>query len=374
MKKQLLTLALLTSFAASIFSFEWGGLFKSNTGLTTPDFSEYSVSNSESLFMWVSSPLPFANMKFSAEGLYKFNFDYVSGTSSVKNILDLDLFKFSANAGAVNYAFGRMSYYDATRAVFAQNLDGLQIRYSTSGFRLTFVTGYTGLLNEMIVSMQNSSGALINTTPALYSLAYPYVMAGLNCYIPVITKNQSLQLEALGFIDIGAEKKNRYFLNAVLSGPIGSTFMYNFAASIENINFEAFAAYTSLQMDIYPADNLILGLSTEYASGNQGSLKSYSGITTKYIGSDACSARTTEELCAKTSVVYILNNVSLTGSVAGIFACPENFSFSGIDASLACICPVYTDFQVSAKMFAFFDMTEAKMKSFGVNVNLALVF
>lgn len=374
MKKQLLSLILFGSLAASVFAYEWGGVLKNNTKVTTPDFSEYAVNQGESLYMWYSSALPFANMKFSAEGLYKFNFESANGTNTITNILDVDLFKFAGKSGNISYSAGRFAYYDATGAVFAQNIDGIHIRYSAPSVRIGFAAGYTGLLNEMNVSMQDSAGSVIGITQGLYSLAYPYVMAGINCYVPVIAKNQSLQVEALGFIDIGAEKKNRYFLNAVLSGPVGSAFAYNLSTSLESVDFESFMNFTSLRMEVYPADNLILGLAAEYASGNQGSFKSFSGITTRYIGSDACTVRTTEELSVKTEAVYILNNVSLSGSVAGIFACPESFDFSGIDASLACVCPVFTDFQASAKMFAFFDMTENKKNNYGLNLNLTFGF
>lgn len=375
MKKLFILLALSVSLVTSSFSFEWGGLVKNESKTYSHDFSTFSVDLTDSLFFWVSSPIADNKMKIVAEGIYKNNFFYHDSASSVKNIVDIDILKISGKLGSVNYAAGRFAYYDVTGAVFAQNMDGLQIKVPLSSVNLGFTAGYTGLLNELNVSMQSATGSIIPPTDSVYSLAYPYVVLGTDLEVPVIIGNQSLQIEALAFIDIGSQKTNRYFFNATLAGPIASLASYKFATSFGSLDFSTFTNFTSVLVEFYPGDSLILGLNAEYASGKQGVLTPFSGVTVRYIGTEANAFSTSTEISTKAQITYLMDNSFVSADANFIFFCPDEITFAGIDLGLNYVYQIFTDLQLSAKLYAFIDPVESgKNNNFGAAINAALAF
>lgn len=370
MKKQIALFTILSTLATSIFALETGGIFKNNFTTTTTDFKEIVIPEYASTYLWLSTPIN-EDINFSTEIMYKFG--YNTYNQKFTNILDLDLLILSGKVQNFSYNVGRFSIADTTGAVLSQNLDAIQLKYDFSSVQLDFVTGYTGLLNGKNVYMQDSNAEPYFVDDYVYALANPFIVLDLSANLNFAAQN--LKIETLGFLDFGDDKTNRFFANVGLSGFITPKFAYNFATSFGTLNFSQLMNFTKLNFDVYPNKNIILSLGTEYASGNQGPFKSFAGVTSRLVGSDALSLFTKDELSVKLKMDYLLNSMIISGNVNAIFTCPESFDFSGVDSSISWIYQIFTDLQVSAKVFGFFDtQNSGDNNKYGVTLDVALSF
>ena len=102
MKKKLLTSAVLLAFAvSSLAAFSWGGIVDNNSKMTAnDDFSENRLKQSNGVYLFANTNIgQDGKLRFSAEGLYKyeFNADFKEDESTFQNILDVDLLKLSGS-------------------------------------------------------------------------------------------------------------------------------------------------------------------------------------------------------------------------------------------------------------------------------------
>lgn len=375
MKKLLASIIFTCVLSLSVSAYEWGGVVSSDSSIATKDFSSLAFAQSDSSFLWIY--LPFANnrVRFNAEGVYRFNILAEDKGFSYSNVLDIDLFKFSAAFGNNSYGLGRFAFIDITGNVFAQNMDGFQLKFRFPEGQLSVSGGYTGLLNELAVSMNDWSATAIPVSGNIYSLAYPYIFGSISFLAPAIFFRNNLQVEAIAVVDIGAQKKNRYFLNAAFGGSISSYGSYKICTSLESVDFTQLMNYSSVNFDFYPSDIVILSLGAEYASGNQGFLKPFSGVTARTAGSQTYSVNASGVLCVETEASVILDRVLLSANVSGIFDCMDSFDFNGIDIGFTAVYSAFSDLKLSAKAFAFLDMITSREKNnFGADFILTVGF
>ena len=95
MKKSIIALlSLLVLLAAPAVSLEWGGVVKSETDYITADFNDFSIEEIGSVYLWFRTPFG-KNSTFSltGEGVYKGDVLFEGSSTTIKNILDVDLFK-----------------------------------------------------------------------------------------------------------------------------------------------------------------------------------------------------------------------------------------------------------------------------------------
>ena len=148
MKKRLIT-GLITAalFISSAFAFSWGGMLDNASKVSANnDFSAIVFNQSNGIYLNLSANLkPDASLRFSAEGLYKYNLncDFKEKLSG----------NWTIAGGNLALSAGRFRYSDYSASVFSQTSDGLYLSYDNLKLKASLYGGYTGLLNRLNVSM-----------------------------------------------------------------------------------------------------------------------------------------------------------------------------------------------------------------------------
>jgi len=365
-KKRFCSIAV--AFLVSIFSLsalDWGGILKNNTKALLPTFSEFGISQTDDLYLWLNTPLGNSNFYFYTEGLYEFNYSNVYGTSSLSVILDLDLFKFAGdiefdNSNILSISLGRFAVSDAGAIIFSQNIDGLFIKYQTGFMNISAFGGYTGLLNAQTVTMLTSDALPYAKESALYSLANPFIPFNATIEFPSLFGNQSLNFQVNGVVDLGEYSSSRYYATLWLTGPVTNTIFYNVSTIFGTKDFSSLMNYSSFDLYIYPTNMFFFSAGVEYASGNNGPFSPFVGVTTRTLVNSLSAPETSAALLPKLSATFISNKVSL--SLLGKFymACPSSFEAQGVEADLLFSYIVFTDFQLGLDINSYFDITEQK--------------
>ena len=365
----------LTSLIAAIFvctsalsAFEWGGVEKTTSEILFPQFNNFGFSQTASSFLWLNSPIGNSenNLYFSSELMYKFSL-YASGDDkSVSNILDIDLLKLSKetefeNTNTLSFAAGRFSVADSTSVIFNQVFDGALLKYQNNMFIVSGFAGYTGLLNSQNISMLGGDGSIFASEKAVYSLANPYVVIDGNLTFPSLWGNQTMGLQANGFVDLGKDKASRYYATFLMSGPITNSLFYNATTTFGSKNFNNLMNYSNLSLYYYPLDMFFLSSGIEYASGKNGGLSPFVGITSRTIVSSVSAPETTSAILPNLSVNIVLNQLfaSLSGKI--LVAMPDSSAkVNGVESDMSISYNIFSDFQIGLDVTAYFDVTSAK--------------
>ena len=209
MKKLIISICtLFCLLTAPLSSIEWGGLFFNDSGVSTPDFKDITVNQSDGVSIWVKSPLGAdSGFYFSSEVLYKFNIEIPVGDDVVfTQVIDLPLLKVYGDlvteSGVLSLSAGRFFYVDATSAVLSQIIDGVSVSYGLPTLKIGGFLGYTGLLNALNVPM----AAVPEKDNNIYNLAYPYLPIGVSVELPALGGNQSLEFDIYHLLDFGSNK------------------------------------------------------------------------------------------------------------------------------------------------------------------------
>lgn len=369
----------LFTFVSPVASVEWGGILKNDTQVLLPAFSDFSLSQSDSLFMWLSSPLGESGMYFSTEGMYKFTLATGNGNNNFSQLADVDLLKVSGDyetaKGVFSFAFGRFMMTDSTAAIFAQNFDGVTAKYSANRFVISGFGGYTGLLNSLNVSMLDKDGTVFAPANEIYSLSNAFVPAGITFELPSIFTNQSLGIQILSFIDLGEEKYNRFYGTLMLSGPVTNKFFYDLAASFGTNDFSAFMNYSALNFHLYPNDYLALSFGAEYASGKNGPFSPFLGVTSRSVVNSTTAPQTTGSIIPDFVISCVIDRMyfGITGKF--LMAIPESeVEMKGVEADFSFIYSVFTDLQIGFDVTSYFDISKNNEDNLTATLRAAISF
>ena len=359
-------LVALTVSISSLSAVDWGGILKNSSKVMLPNFFDFGLSQTNDVYLWMNTPLGNSNMFFSAEALYDFNFYYSNEVGVVSNTLDLDLFKFYGdfefeNSNILSISFGRFTVSDASSAIFAQNIDGLFLKYHTGFITASAYAGYTGLLNSQMVTMLDGNAQTFTYDKALYSLSNPYLPFNASIEFPALFGNQSFVFQVNGCLDFGEQKANRYYATLWLTGPISNMVFYNVASIFGTKNFSSLMNFSTLDLYVYLSDIFFFSAGAEYASGNQGPFSPYVGITSRTIVASLTAPETSSSLLPKVSATVILNQMSLALTGKFYMACPESsFNAQGAEMDFYLTYSIFPDFQIGFDVTSYFDVTSQK--------------
>lgn len=367
----------LFTFVSPVASLEWGGILKNDTQGLLPAFKNFSLSQSDSLFMWLSAPLGESGLYFSGEGMYKFTF--TTADNNFSQLADVDLLKISGDyqtaKGIFSIAAGRYMMSDSTAVIFAQNFDGVSVKYAGNRFAVSGFGGYTGLLNSLNVTMINKDGIAFGPESKIYSLSNGFVPAGVSFELPSLFTNQSLSIQTLAFIDIGEEKYNRFYGTLLLSGPITNSFLYNFATSFGTNDFSSLMNYSALNFYLYPNDFLSISFGAEYASGKNGPFSPFLGVTSRSIVNSLTAPQTTGAIVPNVvcSCVFDKMYFGITGKF--LMAVPEDkVETKGVEADFSFIYAVFTDLQIGFDLTSYFDISKNNEDNLTATLRAAISF
>ncbi len=371
MKKLLVSICTaLFILSAPLSAFEWGGVIKDDTGITTPDFKDITFKQSNALSLWFKAPLGDSAFKLTGEGLYKYNLSVTKDSTDFENILDLPLLKvdgkINAGKGLLSIAAGRFSTADATGAVFAQTSDGLSVNYALDTVKLGAYAGFTGLLNGLNVAMT----AAPEKDNKVYNPAYPYVPLGLTVELPSLFLNQNLTLQGYALFDCGSNKSSSYYGNLVLAGPITNIIYYNLSTSLASVNFKGFMNYTGFTLYVFPTEEIAVNAGLDFATADQGKLLAFTSLSPK-------GAEVSGKITPRAGFTY--GNDVMCIELGGKFkiaydSVKANYAASSADINAGFVYNIFSDLQLGLNITAQIDATEAKQNNFIANLNLALAF
>ena len=364
-------------FATPAASVEWGGIFKNDSQFLLPGFKDFSVAQSDSIYMWLTAPFGESGLYFSGEGLCKFT--YTTADKNFSLLADVDLFKvggdYETKNGTFSISFGRYMVTDSTAAIFAQNMDGLSLKYAGRSVAFSAFGGYTGLQNALNVSMLDKDGYVFMPENKVYSLANAFVPAGITLELPAVFTNQSLSIQTLAFIDLGSEKYNRFYGTFLLSGPITNAFFYSFATSVGTNNFSSLMNYSVLGFYLYPSDKVSISFGAEYASGKNGPLSPFLGVTSRSVVNSLSAPQTTGSIVPNLILSVVMDKMYLGITGKFLMAIPESkIEPKGAEADLSFLYSIFTDFQIGVDVTSYFDITKNNEDNFSATLRAAISF
>lgn len=352
-------------FAAPLSALEWGGLVNNESKFTKTSTNAFRQSNS--VYLWMNTPVTSdASWTFSTEGMYKFMFDAPAKT--VTNVADVDLLKLSGlvdlGVGTAQIAAGRFFVADNTGVNFSQCSDGFSLNMMMSKYNIGLYAGYTGLLNNLNVSIL---GGAPGTSNKVYALCHGYIPAIVTFELPSILGNQTLAIQGEAFLDTAKEDKlTRLYANATLGGPIIGTVYYNAVTSF-GFASKKIMNYSSFSVAAYPSDSLAVNAGVEYASGAAGKLAAYQTFTSKTAYGAASSPEMSGCIVPTADVIFTTGSLFSNLTVKAPLAMPEKSAkFAGVGADLICIYNVFSDLQAEVDVNFYKDVLNK-----GVDDNIA---
>ena len=375
--KKLLTAVCAVLFTVSAsFALEWGGIFNDNTKLSTQSFDSVGLDQSNAIFFWLKTPVS-KKMAFSAELFYKYALSVNNSETSFLNIIDSDLIKLSgdyeAGIGKFSFAAGRFAVADVTSVIFSQVSDGISVKYDLPLVKISAYAGYTGLLNAFSVSMVDSkSDGTANSQ--IYTLCHGYIPVEAAVTLPALPFNQKLSIGLDVFTDVEQTKNNKFYASLVLSGPLSNIFFYNLTTTFGSVNFSNVMNYSSLMFYLFPVTNIMVVAGAEYASGNNGGLSPFQGIT--YVAScrAADSPLLSGVILPQVSVSATFGDAFIGGSAKYVIDAAESIGNKGCDLGLNFAYNIFTDLRVGCDISAYLNFADTGSNYFAATLNAALAF
>lgn len=380
MKKLLLTLTAGLFAVSSVFAFTWSGLVDNTTKGSTTDFENFGLYQANSLYLSMAVPVSASgNLKFSAEGLYKYNLNKTGDTSVFTNIVDLDLFKFAgkwnSDKGVAALAAGRFSYSDDSGVVFSQTSDGINFSFEGASLRTSVYAGYTGLLNSLNVSMLAVNPDADNTQ--FYDLCAGYVPLGLEIACTSLFGSNTIALQGLYFLDPARNMNDKLYGTLSLKGPLASIGAYSFVTTLGAADLSDFTPmiYSKIDFTCYVAQSGIISFGAEYASGAQFGLDPFSTVTSKTATNAGGGMQLSGMILPNITGIFVYNNLFASLSEKVVCAMPEEeLTFQGFDTTLSVLYNVLSDVQIGCDIAAFADISASSLSYCAATLKASLSF
>ena len=382
-------LGMLGTIATGVYAFDFGGLFKNNTKFSTPSFEYAGLDQMDSLSGWVKVPLTQdEKVYFSAEADATFQYSNSNlslggqaGTASF--YLNLPLCKLTLYSNLWNGIFqlnaGRFTAADSTGMILSQTTDGIQGTFSSNYVKAILYAGYTGLTNSRTdYIIDGDSSTFSYDASAVYQFNSPYALTSLSVALPFLFSNQTLAFEGLaafGLPGITGDNSgdNRYYLTALMNGPIVKNLYYSVSTTfglgdgVTNLSRAAFTFYPTV-LDSSVALEIL------YASGNNGFLSPFRGFTSQsaYLasGSTEYSGIIKAGLSGSirpVSKLFISLGTDVVMSVA------DSFGYSGFQWFTQLQYQPFTDLKVGLAANQFIGQ-DSSLNNMGISLNLTFAF
>ena len=383
-KKILSALVLSVAAGSALNALDFGGTFFNTSRIYTNDWDPVALAQQDGITAWLKSPLSAdGKIYLAAEGtaLFKYAASDLSDSGSGKAAFyfDLGLLKlgYALNVGPMLMQIdaGRFFVSEGTGLIFAQTFDGAEINLTSNRFNLGAFLGYTGLTSAHFVSMV-SDGTVPNNS--VYYCSSPYIAAGVNFSLPYLFANQTLGAEFVAAIGVpGVSKDNSdeksSYISLLMNGPIVANLFYNFSTTL-GIK-DGISNLTQFNLSYYPPVlDASIDFSAIYASGENGPLKAFKGITAvtaSYAYSDP-NLSSMMKLGLSGSIKPL--DVFFVGLGADlIFDLTDSFEYGGFEWIASAKYQIFTDLQVGLSFLQYYDKNEYDNNSV-LTLNVILAF
>ena len=377
MKKVLVAAALfITCAATSLFGFEWGGLVNNLSNVTTSDFKVIAPYQSNGVYLWMNAPITSdKSLRFSAEGVYKYDLVFDAKNTKFTNVIDLNLLKVTGNWGIngsnLNLEGGRFFVSDKTGRIFSQNSDGVSVRYGNIDWNAGFYIGYTGLLNSFTVVMSDTPSA---NSEQLYNLCYGYIPVMADFSFTNLGDN-SLTAQVSLFADMTGNGAHKGYFGLSGNGALGSFGAYDAKVAVGTENFKNIMLAANLDFSFFLGKNMVASVGAEYASGDSNIFSSFRSITYKPLHSSSVADEGVDLLVPRITGMIYWNNVCLSANEKIIISIPSSgVVLNGFDTSIDIIYNVFSDLQLGCTLNAYANLKDKQSNRFGVTLNAAMAF
>lgn len=375
MKKFLITFTLIFGLISSSFAFEWGGLLNNVTNGASSDFKTGTLNQSNGIFLWINSALTEDKaLRFSAEGMYKYNLITTGKNAKFTNTVDLNLLKLSGswkkNGNVFSFNAGRFIYSDKTGNVFSQLSDGFNISYNTYNWNVGFYGGYTGLLNRFTVAMSEMPKQQKNKE--WYDLCYGYVPLMLDFTFTRVGRN-SIGLQADYFIDVTGNKKDLAYGSFVMRGPIAKVGNYSVAATVGTEKFKNVMLRGKFDLSFFLGQYVMASVGADYASGSNKVFVPFKSVTARPIH-NTVAALPVDVLAPRLTGMFAKDNLVVTLTEKFIMTFPNKFQVNGLDSSLGLIYNIFSDLQLGANIIAYTDFISKEANNFSGTLSVNFTF
>ncbi len=382
MKKIILTVFIAVFCAFSTLSaLSWSGIVDNNSTLSAnDDFSVLGLKQSNGIYLSLNSNLTeTGNLRFSAEGLYKYkltcNLD--SGDATFQNIADCNLLKLSGkwilDNGTLSLGAGRFQYTDFSGTVFSQVSDGLYISYNSLKFKASLYGGYTGLLNRLNVSMIDNES---DEDDQFYALCPKYIPVTADISYKALFDTNTIGLQCAAYIPSSDDYNLKAYGTLVLNGFFGTVGSYDarVTAGSEMVDdsFDGLMLDAKLDTNFYVGKNAMITAGGEYVSGNQGALKPFKTLSARSFGS---APFYNGVIVPKIGAMYAVNKLYANVTERVLLAIPEDeVKLDGFDTSVNVIYNLFSDVQLGCNIGAYICTEEKEKSNYSATIKASLAF
>ncbi|MCR5044949.1 MAG: hypothetical protein K6A42_00040 [Treponema sp.] len=373
----------LAIFAASAFSFDFGGSIRNNTKFKGSKFSNIKLDQVDDINLWARFPISKdGKTYFIAEGLYEFEL----ADTTVFNRLDLDLFKFAGafkvGKRALNVSAGRFIYSDLTGLVYSQNGDGLYVNYDGGNFAVSAYAAYTGLLNAALVKMlDHPSDSFVYDTKAVYELAQKYIVGAATFSLPALAGSHSLSAQFLGAFKLDGKSYNRLYGTACITGPIVKTLYYTLSTTMGFQSFDGgsfdISNMSSAKVSYFlPFKDMTINCGGLYASGSHGPFEPFRAFTKI----DAYNSLTEPQHSGiiKGSFSATIKPIQTLLAYAGcdviINAATSSLEYKGIQYNVGADWQIFSDLKTGVAFLQYIDNDNSDYNKIQIALNVTLTF
>lgn len=376
--KKLLTSLITVLFAlSSLSAFSWSGLVDNNSKFTAADeFKQLGLNQSNGVYLSVSHNLnETGTIRFTAEGLYKYNLDcnFKSGDAKFKNIVDLDLLKISDDMvignGALSLSAGRFRFTDFSGSVFSQTSDGAFVNYSNSKLKASLYAGYTGLLNRLNVSMvENKSSDSDN----FYALCPKYVPVLADFSYKKLFDTNTVGFQAAAFIPVSDENTMKAYGTLIANGYLGTKFSYDAKITLGTVKFENLMMDAKADVNYYLGTSAMVTGGVEYVSGEQGGIKPFETISARAFGG---APLYNGVIVPKLGIMYASGKLYAKLTERFLIEIPnDSAKFNGFDTTANVTYRLFSDVVIGGDVGAYICTSSKALSSYYATIKASLVF
>lgn len=378
MKKIILsTFLVLSCLFSSLSALSWSGIIDNNTKISeNNDFSQLGLKQSNGIYLSLASNLNEAgNLRFVAEGLYKYSLDcsFPGSSAAFTNILDIDLLKFAGNwtlgDGLFAASLGRFRYSDFSGSVFSQVSDGAYLSYDTLKTKTSFYAGYTGLLNRLNVSMAEN---MFGPGDQFYALCPKYIPIAADFTYKALLEKNTIGFQALCFIPVTEENTMKFYGTLVANGYFGTFGSYDVRVTLGTEKFESLMLDVKLDTNFYVNSNLAVLAGAEYASGDQGAIKPFLTVSSYTFGN---SPLQNGAIVPKAGLVFAANKLYAGLTERVILSMPaDKLAFNGLDTTVNVLYNLFSDVQLGLDIGAYVCIESKELSNYFATLKASLAF
>ena len=384
MKKIIVSSVLaVTCLLSSAFAFSWSGLVDNNTKISeNHDFSKPVLNQSNGVYLSGYSNIGDAgNMRFTAEALYKysFNYDIKDNKSDLKNVADLDLFKFAGEwtvgPGKVSLSAGRFQYSDFSDAVFKQVSDGLYINFNNAKMKGAVYAGYTGLLNRLNVSMVDNE---TKDDDNFYALCPKYVPVLADFSYKALLDTNTIGLQGAFYLPLSDDYTMKAYGTFILNGYIGKMGSYDARVTVGSEkpkgkdSFDGVMLDAKLDTSFYLNSVSMVNIGGEYVSGEQGDIKPFVTVSSRSFGG---APFYNGVIVPKVGLMYAAGKIYANVTERVIISMPKDEAkLDGFDTSASVVYNLFSDLQLGCNLGAYICKETKENSNYYATLKASLAF